>query len=79
MPDQSPRFGRMSAAQHRSGLSRGKLYELAKKHPGLFKKYDAATIIDLEFLDRILEALPAAEITRRVRPRKGERTAATAS
>lgn len=63
MPDQSPHFGRLPDAQRRSGLSRGKLYQLAAQHKGLFRKADAATIVDLKMLDRILGALPAAEIT----------------
>lgn len=71
MPDQSPRFGRMPDAQRRSGLKKTKLYQLAAQHPGLFKKVDAATIVDLKMLDRILGALPAAEFARR-RPRKAD-------
>lgn len=67
MPDPSPRFGRMPDAKRRSGLSKGKLYQLAAQHRGLFKKADAATIIDLEMLDRILAELPAAEIDTRGR------------
>ena len=67
MPVQSPRFGRMPDA--------GRRY----KYPGLFKKVDAATIVDLVRLDEIIEAQPDAELTGRGRPRKGERTAATAS
>jgi hypothetical protein len=56
------RFGRIPAAEQRSGLRRSSLYELAKEHPGLFRKSGAATIVDLEFLDRILADLPAANI-----------------
>jgi hypothetical protein len=56
------RFGRIPAAKTRSGLSRSKLYELAARHPGLFKKADGATIVDLEMLDEILADLPAADI-----------------
>lgn len=56
------RFGRIPTAEARSGLRRGALYELAKKHRGLFKKAGAATIVDLEFLDKILAELPPAEI-----------------
>ena len=61
MPDR-PRWGRIPDGVRRSRLSRGKLYGLAAKHKGLFRKADAATIVDLEMLDQILEALPAAEI-----------------
>ena len=42
-----------------------KLYQLAAQHRGLFRKADAATIVDLKMLDQILGALPAAEITSR--------------
>jgi hypothetical protein len=58
----APRFGRIPVATERSGIGRSKLYELAEKHRGLFKKLDGATIVDLEFLDRIVADLPAAEI-----------------
>lgn len=58
----SPRFGRMPAAERRSGLKRGKLYQLATANPGLFKKVGAATIVDLEMLDDILAASPAADV-----------------
>jgi hypothetical protein len=58
----SPRFGRIPAAEARSGLRRGKLYQLATANPGLFKKAGAATLVDLELLDRVLAALPAADV-----------------
>jgi hypothetical protein len=59
----SRRWGRISTAIEYSGLSRTSLYKLAAIHPGLFKKHGAATIVDFEILDRILEASPAAEIS----------------
>ena len=66
---QLPRFGRIADGIRRSGLSRASIYNLAAEHPGLFKKYGAATIIDLGMLDEIMAALPAAEITpRKTRP-----------
>ena len=58
----SSRFGRIPAAEQRSGLKRGALYKLAGANPGLFKKAGAATIVDLEMLDQILAALPAADV-----------------
>jgi hypothetical protein len=57
-----PRFGRIPDAESRSGTKRGYLYRLAGRHPGLFRKAGSATIVDLEFLDRILADLPAAAI-----------------
>jgi hypothetical protein len=56
------RFGRIPDAERRSGLKRSYLYRLAGKNPGLFKKAGAATIVDLEILDQILAALPAADV-----------------
>lgn len=58
----SPRFGRIPAAERRSGLKRGALYKLASANPGLFKKAGAATIVDLYMLDDVLAALPAADV-----------------
>jgi hypothetical protein len=59
----NPSFGRLPAAEQRSGLKRGKLYELAQKHKGLFRKAGSATIVDFKILDRILGELPPAEIS----------------
>jgi hypothetical protein len=59
---QRQRSGRIPAAVHRSGLSRSTLYELAPKWPGLFRKNGAATIVDFDVLDRIIDQLPIAEI-----------------
>jgi hypothetical protein len=59
------RFGRIPVAKRRSGLSRGKLYQYAARHRGLFRKAGAATIVDLQMLDQILAALPPAEIGRK--------------
>jgi hypothetical protein len=58
----APRFGRIPAAEHRSGLKRGALYKIAAKHLGLFRKAGAATIVDLELLDEILAELPPADV-----------------
>jgi hypothetical protein len=46
----------------RSGCGRTKLYELAGKHHGLFVKLDAATLVNLDLLDQILDRLPPAKI-----------------
>jgi len=58
----SPRFGRIPVAEQRSGLKRGKLYQLATTNRGLFRKCGSATLVDLLMLDEILEALPAADV-----------------
>lgn len=57
-----PRFGRIPDGRARSGLSRASLYKIAAKHKGLFKKLGAATIVDLDMLDDIMAALPAADV-----------------
>jgi len=72
-PPVANRFGRIPVAVQRSGLCRRSLYDLAKKHKGLFRKAGAAVIVDLEFLDEILAGLPAAKYpspTRKSRGRK---------
>ncbi len=58
-------FGRIPKARDQSGLSRSFLYELAAEHEGLFLKAGKATIVDLDFLDDILEKLPPADVKAR--------------
>ena len=55
------RFGRIPDAIARTGVRRSKLYGLAKKHRGLFRKDGAATIVDFEKLEQVLADLPPAE------------------
>jgi len=57
-----PRFGKIPKAIEYSGLSRGRLYQLAGTIPGLFKKNGTATVVDFSVLDQILDALPPAKI-----------------
>jgi hypothetical protein len=57
------RFGRIPTAIETRGVKRTKLYGMAARHRGLFRKDGSVTIVDLEMLDRILAALPAAEIS----------------
>ena len=56
------RFGKIPAAEAYSGVSRATLYTWAARHPGLFVKNGAATIVNFERLDAILDALPPAKI-----------------
>jgi hypothetical protein len=56
------RFGRIPTAIETRGVKRTKLYGMAARHRGLFRKDGSVTMVDLHFLDEILEALPAAEI-----------------
>jgi hypothetical protein len=57
-----PRFGRIPTAVAYSGVGRSSLYELAAKHAGLFRKHGKAVLVDLEMLDQLVLAMPAAEI-----------------
>jgi hypothetical protein len=59
-----PRFGRIPAARIYSGVGRSSLYRLAGMTPGLFKKHGKSTLVDFDVLDRILDALPAANISK---------------
>jgi hypothetical protein len=64
------RFGKLPAASEYCGLSRATLYELAPKHPGLFRKHGTATLVDFAVLDAILDNLPIAEIKPVTRARR---------
>jgi hypothetical protein len=57
-----PRFGKLPSAVRYSGRSRSRLYQLAAKHEGLFRKDGKSTIVDFDVLDRILDHLPVAKI-----------------
>jgi hypothetical protein len=74
-----PRFGKIPAAMAYSGLGRMKLYEEAAANPGLFRKAGAATIVDFDVLDAILERLPPAKISMpKSRSRSGSGTTSNA-
>jgi hypothetical protein len=60
--DIRPRFGRIATAETYAGIGRSKLYEMAARTPGLFRKNDRATIVDFDVLDDVLDALPYAEV-----------------
>lgn len=57
-----PRMGKIARAVAYSGRSKSRLYEWAGEYAGLFKKDGKSTLVDFDVLDRILDALPAAEI-----------------
>jgi hypothetical protein len=57
-----PRFGTIARATDYSGRSRSRLYQLAAKYEGLFKKDGASTLVDFTILDQILDELPVAKI-----------------
>jgi hypothetical protein len=66
-----PRFGKIPAAAAYSGLGRTRLYEIAAENPGLFRKSGKSTLVDFEYLDQVLNRLPAAAI----KPRSSGRDA----
>ena len=57
-----PRWGRVPDAVKHSGVKRGKLYQLAAKHRGLFRKFDDVTLVDLHMLDDIIADFPPADL-----------------
>jgi hypothetical protein len=63
-PPFRPRLGRIPTARVYSGLGRSSLYRLAGMTPGLFKKHGKSTLVDFEVLDRVLDALPVAAISK---------------
>jgi hypothetical protein len=56
------RTGKIPEAVAYSGISRSSLYELAAEHDGLFVKFGASTLVDFDVLDKVIDALPVAEI-----------------
>ena len=58
-----PRFGTIPRACDYSGRSRSRLYQLAAKHEGLFRKDGKSTLVDFAVLDQILDKLPVAKIS----------------
>ena len=58
------RYGRLPGPGEKvSGLSRGAIYNLAAKNPGLLKKAGSASILDLHMLGQVIAELPDAQIT----------------
>jgi hypothetical protein len=51
---------KIPAAVEYSGLSRSRLYQLARQHHGLFRKNGAATVVDVIVLDKVIDGLPVA-------------------
>jgi hypothetical protein len=54
-----PRKIKIPEAVHYSKICRTELYELAKRHRGLFVKNGQATLVDVPILDAIIDGLPA--------------------
>ena len=68
-----PSHGRIPQAVKTRGISRSKLYEVAAKHPGVFKKLDSMTIVNFRKLDNVLENLPVAELPGTAQKMKGKK------
>jgi len=54
----APRFVRVKQAVEYAGVSRGRLYQWAQKHPNLFRKDGTSSFVDLDVIDQIHNALP---------------------
>jgi hypothetical protein len=61
MQDRYQRIDTLTRARPRL-FSRSKLYELAHKNPGLFKKLDRTVLVDTVVLEQIIAAAPAADL-----------------
>jgi hypothetical protein len=57
-----PRFASINTAVAYGGVSRSALYKWAKLRPTLFRKHGAATLVDFDVYDAMLDALPVAEL-----------------
>jgi hypothetical protein len=64
--NERPRSGKIPAAVKRSGIARSSLYKLRAQYPELFRKLGAATLIDFDVLDRVIDELPTAEKSNKV-------------
>jgi len=56
------RLGTIEQAVEYSSLSRSRLYELAHVEPALFRKNGRRSLVDYRVLDRLLDALPTADL-----------------
>jgi hypothetical protein len=57
------RFARIQVATATGPYKRTKLYKLARKHKGLFRKDGNVTIVDMQMLDEVTAQLPPAELS----------------
>jgi|SoiMethySBSTD1v2_1073268.scaffolds.fasta_scaffold17665_3 hypothetical protein len=57
-------FARIPVAVATRPVKRTKLYQLARKHRGLFLKDGNTTIVNLRKLDKIIAQFPPAELKR---------------
>ena len=57
-----PRLGPLNEAVKYGGISRSRLYEWARQHPGLIKKNGVSSLVDYRIYDRLLDALPPAKL-----------------
>jgi hypothetical protein len=52
------RLGSLEDCKARYNLHRGKVYALAKKHPGLLKRLFGRSLVDFAVMDEIVNGLP---------------------
>jgi hypothetical protein len=57
-----PRMASIAGAVAYSNISRSKLYQIAAKHPALFRKLGARTLVDMNALDSFLNNLAHAQV-----------------
>jgi hypothetical protein len=57
-PQQRPRFRRIKDAAQHAAVSRARFYQWMHAHPELVRKDGRSSLIDMDALDRFLDALP---------------------
>jgi hypothetical protein len=66
------RWASLKQAVIHAPIGRSSLYKLASQHPGLFRKWNDKTIVDLPMLDQIMAECPLATINppapRKIKP-----------
>jgi hypothetical protein len=61
-PSRSKRWGTVNETTQEYPLGKTEVYETAREHPELLRKWGRKTIVDWDLLDEIMDALPAAEL-----------------
>jgi hypothetical protein len=57
-----PRWGTVKKANAEYSIGKTEIYETAKKHPKLLRKWGNKTLVDFDVLDEIMDKLPVAEL-----------------
>jgi hypothetical protein len=56
------RWGTVKKTPQHFPLGKTEIYEFAREHPELLRKWGRKTLVDWDFLDKIMDALPPAEL-----------------